>query len=289
MNKIDLVALNFDDDSDAEEQADDDSPVYFSASITDGYSFRSLIDYLRTTNLSGKFVFSSTSITYVRGNTDGSIVNQVVLFPSEFIEYNYHPHNVEFEFSVNLSRLRQAVKSVAKRESIRIFKNKKSKLVTIQPVGKSKGKNPVYAETINDEQKYILPDVVNRKPNFSVSVSDFCTMGVGMNIVKSSYVIFMAKKFGMSCTGYFDSDKESNRTDLGFTGDVKTTECNGDIDNEFIGEYKVGITMIKAMSKISNMNPSGIIKIYLFQNGPMVLSTNVSNYGRINIYLKYNK
>ena len=84
----------------------------FYAEFSDGYSFRNLVEYLKSTNNTGNFLFSSRGINYIQNNTSNTLLNCVEIRGYDLTAYVFNAKLEQIDVGVNLSNLRSITKKL---------------------------------------------------------------------------------------------------------------------------------------------------------------------------------
>src|SRR3972149_5976470 len=138
------------------ECADD---VIFLIEITDGYSFRNLIDYLRYTNTDGTFIFSKKRILFDEFDGDSTVFKHLVIKTCNLSKYIYNYKKENYYCSVQLSELQSSTRKIGKKDGVRLYQKYNDINLYIQILSTNKGgrENILFAKTKT-------PDLENYHP-----------------------------------------------------------------------------------------------------------------------------
>lgn len=277
----------------------DESPPILFAEFADGHSFRNLIEYLKSTNTEGNFVFSADQITYSKADATNTVLNDVVIWTSKLSNYQFRSPE-PIMVGVNNANLRAITKSIGRKDSVQLAMYQNDIRLYLQIIGANA--KPSSQDNINiitprrvTEDSYYIREYTRNEgnPNCSVLSTNFCKMCAAMNSIKCTYVTIIGLYKEMVFKGMMEGDiigrvqKFVNDESLATSQNSKKKGPRLIIQNEEPVTIRTRIATIKALSKINNLsNPSGMIKMYLEPDRPLKLVSNVGNYGQITIYLR---
>lgn len=273
-----------------------DKQMVFCAELSDGYSFRNLIEYLKTTNTRGNFVFKPDMIEYSQSDASNKVLNVVEIRACDLSYYRYYSTKTECVVGINMPNFRTITKSIGKKDGARLYMYEGDPLLYIRILSQNtkmlnkNNVNMIRPQTI-ELQKYIIgqyarPDTL---PNCTVPSIDFSKMCTAMNALRCSSVmvngfhkglVFQAMLDG-ELTGRVDrfGDCNSDHT----TPDLQSLIAQEGSDKELRIEVK--LSTIKALSKLNNLSTNGTIKMYMEAELPLKIVSNIGTYGRLIIYL----
>jgi hypothetical protein len=291
----------------------------FYAEFSDGYSFRNLVEYLKSTNNAGNFLFSSKGITYIQNNTSNTLLNCVEIRSHDLTAYVYNSEEEQVDVGVNLANLRSITKSVGKKDSLRLYMIKGNPHLHISissPNTKELNRNNI--SVIRPQKLEILDfnlDTFNRmesNPNSTAPAIDFNKMCTAMNAIKCNHVAIYAQDTTIVFKGMFDGDIVGRMDRFGISRQQKHLQNTlpeiSEISNTSKSlvtnfedmsppqivilpkdyEYfiKVETSTIKALGKLNNLSPNGTIKMYMEYERPFKMIANVGSYGKLIIFLR---
>jgi hypothetical protein len=276
----------------------------FYAEFSDGYSFRNLIEYLKSTNTNGNFIFHKNGISYSQHNNSNSLLNFIELRSCDLPVYIYRTTQESIKVGINLSNLRSITKSVGKKDSIRIFMVNESPLLHISissPNTKELNRNniSVIRPQKLDDVQYELNEYERDEssPNCTTPAFDFNKMCSAMNALKCNHILVFGDDTSIIFKGMFDGDLVgrtdtfglSKKKDLLFGGysgmESETPQC---IQKPEPHQHsiKIDVSTIKALGKLNNLSPNGTIKMYMEESLPFKMISNIGSYGKLIIYLR---
>ena len=297
------------------------SGYLFYAEFSDGYSFRNLIEYLKSTNTSGNFTFHKEGISYIQHNNSNSLLNCVELRKCDLPVYIYRTEQEFVRVGINLANLRSITKSVGKKDSIRLYMVYGNPLLHISissPNTKELNRNnisvirPQKIDSIEYEINEYQRDETS--PNCTTPAFDFNKMCSAMNALKCSHIIVYGDESSILFQGMFDGDLVGRTDTFGITkkkdnfgtsnipeisefgkiisapsyNEHETPESvlRNPSQNNSNHNIKIDVSTIKALGKLNNLSPNGTIKMYMEEGLPFKMISNVGSYGKLIIYLR---
>jgi hypothetical protein len=274
----------------------------FYAEFSDGYSFRNLIEYLKSTNTNGNFIFHKNGVNYSQHNNTNSLLNFIEIRSCDLSVYIYNSTEDTVKVGINLSNLRSITKSVGKKDSIRLFMVTESPLLHISissPNTKELNRNNISVirpQKLEDVQ-YELNEYEREEifPNCTTPAFDFNKMCSAMNALKCSHILVFGDGSSIVFKGMFDGDLVGRTDTFGITKkrDIYGGYSIGEESPQIIQKpepqqysIKIDVSTIKALGKLNNLSPNGTIKMYMEENLPFKMISNIGSYGKLVIYLR---
>lgn len=279
--------------------------VSYIATFNDGYSFRSLIDFLKLSLNDANLFFSKDKITLREITPLGAVLFDVVINTNEIGEYKFFS-NTEEHFGFDFIELKNSFNSIGKKSSIKIWKYENNRNIWIQRVNKSpqtsSNHDYITHKDVNVPVHVDLPDY-DSGPNCTINSSEFADMckSIISKKCKCTHVIIK----GFPCGVVFESHEETKVSGRIHTfgdcnikpGEEKLIDPNQervtDTDLQYnsenkICEIKVGINLIKALAKINSFAPkrNNTMQIYLSKDAPICMITKIGDYGTMKILIK---
>jgi hypothetical protein len=275
----------------------------FYAEFSDGYSFRNLIEYLKSTNTNGNFIFHKDGLSYSQHNNSNSLLNFIELRGCDLPVYVYRASEESIKVGINLSNLRSITKSVGKKDSIRLFMVHGNPLLHISissPNTKELNRNniSVIRPQKLDDVQYELNEYEREEssPNCTTPAFDFNKMCSAMNALKCNHILVFGDDSSIVFKGMFDGDLVGRTDTFGLTKkkDVYFGIANMDSETPQIVQkpephqhsIKIDVSTIKALGKLNNLSPNGTIKMYMEEGLPFKMISNIGSYGKLIIYLR---
>ena len=287
----------------------------FYAEFSDGYSFRNLIEYLKSTNTNGNFIFHKDGISYSQHNNSNSLLNFIEIRSCDLPVYVYRSTEDSIRVGINLSNLRSITKSVGKKDSIRIYMVYNNPLLHISissPNTKELNRNNI--SVIRPQKLEVVEYEINAyqreetSPNCTTPAFDFNKMCSAMNALKCSHILVYGDDTSIVFKGMFDGDLVGRTDTFGIIkkkedqlpqlheisefGKIITQAYPENIPNTIsksaITQHniKIDVSTIKALGKLNNLSPNGTIKMYMEEGLPFKMISNIGSYGKLTIYLR---
>jgi hypothetical protein len=269
----------------------ENSEYTFSISISDGYSFRNLIEYLKITNSTGNLIFKPNGIMYQNSNVDGTILNEFNLRAEDLPTYKFYSEG-EITVGVNLNGLRLITKPIGRKDSIRMYmKNNDEKGYLYLHINSAKSIDRENVSFIQpeyvDNVKYIVEGYTRQvgDPNLSIQSQQFTKIFSTINSLKCVTCGVKVFESGIAFEGIKSNGTSGHIERYGDCG----RKPDGSIDiNDDIGVGEIGIktNTIKAMTKLGNLSHNDSIKLYMEKDLPLKIVTNIGSYGKLTIYIR---
>lgn len=275
--------------------------IIYSAEITNGYVFRQIFELYDKLVIEGIPVYFKSQNITIRTGTSSSrdsmkLISDIEIYTDDIINYYFNEDfatiKSEDEESVscyieelNINTVKSVFKSIAKSNSVRIYKTTSSDDVFIE----IKGLTSEHSRLSTGKYRKIHYDVAEyqdeiTKPNLKIEISHFCTTMKGMTRGDPEYTSFKVFPEGMMIEGRNGSGSITKDMKWGITSQPQSNS-NLEIESSDYYETKVSPSSIKALTKISSMSNYSIIKIISFRNGLLRLNHKIGDFGEHNIYL----
>lgn len=267
-----------------------DEPEYlFYADFSDGYSFRNLVEYLKNTNITGNLAFKKDGIFYEQHNNSTTLLNAIEIRGYDLSAYIYNSNSEVINVGVNLANFRSITKSVGKKDSIRLYMVIDNPMLYISissPNTKELNRNNVSVIRPQklDVTGYTFPeyDRTETNPNCTAPSFDFNKMCMAMHSIKCNQVKIYSEGNNIIFKGMFDGDIVGRIDTFGVNKRNHTSIA--DIEASYY--ILIETSTIKALGKLNNLSPNGTIKMYLEEDRPFKIISNVGSYGKLTIYLR---
>jgi len=188
----------------------------FRATFHDGYIFRNLIEYIKKCNQHANIVFSKNEISFSEMNNNGTILNEFKIYTSSIVEYEYKSDNEYYMVSLDVNSLFDHLKSVAKKNTLRIFKLKGKLPICFQKISSYRQNPPngsMLAPLINNNKifNYIPPKFTTNEnnPTCKVPIDEFYDECKKLKDQKYESVIIRGSEKGISI---FANSESGSRT-----------------------------------------------------------------------------
>ena len=257
----------------------------FYMEITNGYVFRQIFeiyDRLIVNVIPIYFKESGVTIRTSAKNNGKKIISDIEIFTDDIINYYLNPDMASYPANenrkachveqFNINKLKSIFKSIAKSNSVLIYKTTESDNIYIEIKGITVEKsvlNKISYQLIENDISQLNDEII---PNVKIDINQFCTCMKGMSRGDVDSIIFKVYKDGIEIEGKNTSGQKTKSSKWG--------ELEGDY-------YKtcVDINVIKALCKISGTTFYSIIKVFCDKTGEVRLLHKVSDFGEHNIYL----
>ncbi len=250
---------------------EDDGLRDFYLPLSNGYSFRTLIDVLIASIINVRFVLTKDWITLCEKDTNETIMHRVRIATSQLVDYYLDETLSPLSLCTNLRDIKQSLRSAQKRTSRIVFFNnsvdetkRKRELyaASIQP-GRSGGRStiplidiPEVTEEM-DESLFDYPDEVDNINEFLITlpVVDVSRAIHAVCNTKCDYVEIECYKRGFVINGYKDGNNLGTHP-LGKCVDptVQGTQKAIKINGPMICKYRIKSSVIKPYSKMNNIS-----------------------------------
>lgn len=280
-----------------------DPPVIiYSAEITNGYVFRQIFELYDKLVIEGiPMYFKDTGITIRTGSSSSrdsmKLISDIEIFTDDIIHYYMNEDLATIKKSdeqesacyieeLNINTVKSVFKSIAKSNSVRIYKTTLCDDVFIEIRGLTTEHSRL---TTNKFRKfhYDISEYQDdfEKPNLKIEISQFCTTMKGMTRGDAEYTSFKVFPEGMMIEGRNGTGSITKDMRWGKLPDQDDVAIEIEYDKDDYYETKVSSSSIKALTKISGMSNYSIIKIISSRNGLLRLSHKIGDFGEHNIYL----
>lgn len=164
--------------------------------FSDGYSIRNLIEYLKSTNVHGNFVFTEDGISYSQPDADNTILNEISIPRCNLPMYIYNSTEPYLAIGVTISNLRKITKSIGKKDTVQMYILPNNpmlciRIISVNTKALNRGNMNYLKPQSLDLVFYDLKDAYSRSddnPNCSIPIMDFCRMCAAMYSIQCSYV-----------------------------------------------------------------------------------------------------
>ena len=266
--------------------------IIFFVDILDGYSFRQLFDFCKSSVTATPFYITKKSINIKRGNSLNKLILDIVLYGDLFLKYyvNEELFNTKDEnlhiITPNLNDFYQQIKNIPKQGSIKLYQCAETpKTLYLQIYGGTKSNNGGYISIKIDDyihKEYNFDDkIYNNPPTAKTSLSSFCSACDTSIKYRANFATFKC----YSDLVIYNVNSESN-IDCGKIP-WYSDNYNPLINYQETEFFSISITnsILKTLSKLVNINNKGIIKIYCRCQNIMKIILNIGLMGKLTIYI----
>lgn len=268
------------------------------AHITEGYTIRSLIEFLYGTLVDGYIIFDEKGMYLVKGDYENHVINRVRI-EDEWLPYYFCNSKEPIKFGLTISNLRTITQSIGKKNGIIFVIYVKSKSLYIQYVGENEGNNENDMGNLKpqrikgavfdlEKDEYPSTRVCTAKisgftamcsyflrSNMSFARAKIHPSGVTFTVVSTGKITGKKKSFGIipkERKKYDDSDDE-----------------NSDDENEEDENiYYIQKEVVKAMTKLNSLTTAnGTFQVYWEANKPyLMFKFPIGVMGKLEIFVR---
>lgn len=302
--------------------------LIFLIEISDGYSFRNLIEYLSYTNTEGTFILQKKKIIYSEANGDGDLANHLVIKTCNLSKYIFNLEDKDqYLLSVQLSELRANTKSIGKKDVLRLYKRSDDINLYIQILSTNRGGrgNVLFVKTksVDPEECQPFDDTIvgftrsKDEPNTNCIISDFAKTMKNLAQYKSDHILLKGYPNGILASSYLEGHINGRGEEFGnceaFAPRRSYPDINSIISKDSNNNNNVAtplaetkkvrliikqaeeLPLIKmtsraalALGKTNNTSSNGIVKMYLEAGKPCRFILPIGYYGKLTIYIRDN-
>jgi hypothetical protein len=281
----------------------DDRKILYMAEFTDGYSFRQLIDYLKTIlTTEATLIFTQTEIKLRKSDSCFRTLNDIVIRGEDLGRYEYYSDLEEEIFGFDLGRLKTTTSTIGKKDGFRIWKYENNEKLFMQKISQKKNSTTNSYDFILNKlvpvEEFELPEY-DTAHNCNITASEFSEMCKSMTSIKCKNVVAIGFHRSIIFKAITDTEIIGRHVQFGDPnvkqGEEKTFDPNykpGSLDVDWdtsneICRVQIVTSTIKALVKINNFS-SGInnLQIYVKKDNPICIRARIGNFGIINIYLR---
>lgn len=281
----------------------------------DGYTFRLLMEYIKSTCQSGNIIFNKTSIVLTECNEHFTILNDFKINTIDLVNYQYKSSSESYIVAFSMEDLLPHLKSVTKKKSVKLLKKPNSSIIYIQVLNSYDEVSNKYhilkPKTIDTRYLYTPPNIkYNEIPNCVVPLSIFCKDCGEYKDCKYGTVTIRVSSNGIVLTGNQDgiidglvspygnynpneNEEETQTIELPDLNNIDISDISIKNQNTQIvhssiksNNIIVSLDIIKTFSKFIGISPGGTVKFYKIKNSPLKLVCNIGTCGILSVYLK---
>jgi hypothetical protein len=279
----------------------DINPLYFLVFVIDfcdGYSLRSLFEYMKLTKNDVNVILSSNQIQFQQLNQEQGIFNHVEINSNDLTRYQYQSPYEYTVFTVNITDILGIIKSVGKKDGIRlskslnrldlelvIFNNNSIDTIDRSNISIIRLQNPV------DNNIYEQPKYKTDQPSFTVQSNVLSKVTRGISTVRSGKIILYGYRHGLKMECNFPDMTMSKICTLGNIENVIQRATNNRVElvskvtNKPLVEITIRPYTIKNLHKITTTNTVSMVKFYIEEEMPIKILTSIGNFGRITVII----
>lgn len=265
----------------------DKKEFVYNLEITNGYVFRQIFELYIKLVIQGIPLFFKEDGVTIRagsGNKNGRrLISNIEIFADDIIDYYFNEELADIKAGeetpaiiveqFNINDVGNNFKSIAKSNSVRLFKEKGAKCAGVQTKGLITDISWIEC-TKYQSIEYDLSgfDDIEDKPNIKIEINQFCSIMKGMTKGDPEYISFKVYPKGIEVESWSSS------------GTLMRNGNWGHIEGEPF-ETKVNHSVIKALCKINSMANHSIVKFYSNKDGYLKLVHKIGDFGEHSIFL----
>ena len=267
-----------------------DAHLIFMACFVDGYSIRQQFEYFRTMLTAAPMYFDREGLSIKRGNGPETLITSTRILAKRLVEYTFNPEYINepdrqrHVVNINLKDFYNQIKSLAKKEGIRVFQYAESPgTLVCQMFGSTKnnaGYTRIKTEAF-DEKDYVVDDGIapDATPNLKITLTSFCAACNTFDRASYTYGIFKCYPRAVSL---YAANETVSSDGTNMWGTITHQEVQGrklitKTDPYFV--TKVPIALIRALKKMNGWNVNGIVSIFCVKDRYVRLETSVGCFG----------
>lgn len=240
--------------------------LIFEIDFHDGYTLRQLFEFLRLALPCAPLTINSKGIYLERGNGQNTMLVRLFINRKNLIKYYINEEKFndkgcnQHKVNINIAFFLEQIKNISKRDGITIYQSSDYRDYVFGKAlggGKLLSQGVIYFRTQAYEHiSYEVEDGVkeNDLPNHVIPLVSFCTICSGIAKTKNNSAIIVYPN-GVRIVTY---------TQTGSMGRNDTWGNCDDSQKKFV--TKVSHSDMKALSKMINLNPNGIVRVYSKKN-----------------------
>lgn len=268
------------------------------ADFVDGYTFRQQWEFYKQSLSCAPMFFTENGVSIRRGNGTTTLIVDTLMRDDDLMDHYVDKTRWNWKdchvINVNLKDFHGHIKSVAMKESVRIYQYAEyPELVFIQLYGGNKNSNGYI--TVRTEKfepiDYHIDDGSKEtdKPNVKVPLAMFCTACGNVARVKFPYAVLRVYPKGAHLMAGNEIGTSSRNAHWGDCSGIVESKSRlavkGKTKTPVVYSTKIPLDVVKAMVKMTNFNKGGLLSIYGNGDGVVRLQTPVGHYAAARIHL----
>jgi len=284
-------------EEDEEIYTEDDE--YFEIEFTEGFIFKSLIEFLKQTTQKGNFIFSQKGIKYEKMDLSKKILN-ILEIDCEILHYEFPPTNEDVIFGINFKDVVAIIGKVKRKEGVKLRKLPRDKklYISVTTSNDSSSENNNYGTIIpysEQDISYLInndeKDDKSKEHSFVIPTIKFVNACNRITSIKCIDITMKSEGKGAvfeTTIGGTVSKKEilgDNKTHSSPKLKPKDEDEKMEEAPEEVIKIDINPNTVKSLAKLGNLCQNGSIKIIMEKNKPLKIITPVSNYGTLKTYI----
>jgi hypothetical protein len=282
----------------------------FTTKISDGYSFRNTISMFKNENPEITLLVSVKGISISFMNKGNNCIHDVDIRAEDLQYYSYGiAGNAFFPITVNTNQLLNTTKGVGRKDAIKVkwIEGWKRLIIQLEKSGKASNRaSDSYVDIIDRRYNKLefKNEFTNDDPCIKMLSKEFSEICAHISALKCSYMEVNGNVNKITFKGIMaDESIATTREHIPY---ICSTDTYKDIDSsliidtvydddcqlniikpeEFI-KTRIPVLTVKALSKLPNIAPNGVLlKFYFIQGKPLKIESVIGTYGNYNMYLR---
>lgn len=267
---------------------EDSKPLVYNLEITNGYVFRQIFELYIKLVIQIIPIFLREDVITIRsatGNKNGrKLISNIEIITDDIVDYHFNKELADIKGDedspdiileqFNINDIGNNFKSIAKTNSVCLFKRQDSKCAGVKTKGLITDVSWIECAKYQSVE-YDLSgfEDISESPNIRIEINQFCSIMKGMTKGDPDYISFKVYPRGLLVESWSSS------------GSLMRNGNWGNIKEEKFYETKVNSSVIKALCKINSMSNYSIIKIYSSRKGHLKMSHKIADFGNHEIFL----
>jgi hypothetical protein len=284
--------------------ADDNSNCLILAHFHDGYSLRNVFQFLRNTCRCVHMLFGEDSIVIKEENAKGSIFAECEIRVDDLTDYIFNCPVEPLVCSFDAIEMQKATKAVGKKDGIKLYVkggNNPSIYIEVLNVGSGSFGDGLKLVPLIDSKPAVFTDMEykRKKANARPPINQFSKFCADIASHKCTSINIIGFETGILIQG-MESNIPKTIKRFGninlpalpnmngryiMDGDTSKPQLNIHYPDE-VARITIDTHPIQAMGKFNNLCPTGIIKIFLEEDKPLKIISNIGCYGTLTLYIK---
>lgn len=275
--------------------------------ISDAYSFKCTIEYLRMLNSDVNFVFKPNGIFCEQEGLNKTVLNMVELKPDDMIRYIYNSAQKQIVFGFDTKELLTQIKMATRKDTIIMYMTDNDSTLYIQLHGPKA--NTGSRETVVSVANKSIPLVEyttpvykrsEKEPTCKVSTAVFTESCKAIQNAKYEHVIVKGYPTGVlirnvQSDGRISSHDKFGDIDCDISQLLKTDAVKvvggGNVRLNVLqklqpDEIRLEGKIFNALVKLRNLSGVGLTKIYMEPGLPLKIICNIGLFGKLTIQLR---
>lgn len=254
----------------------------FLLELIEGYTLRNFIDYLKSTNTKNANIkFTNNLVSLVQSNATFVILNDFQIKTYLLPRYEFKCDSGQIIIGIEIEEFKLITKKIGRKEGLRITKNEDENHITIEILCNNRDSgNPNYIIKNRYFDPYnfsspVFPNDNKENRNITSSVTEFTRI---CGVLSSYNNTVIVQTFPKGIVFKIETELEQSLC-IQSLGEIHENDVE-------INTLCIDQKIIKALSKINNLCPSGALIFYFEKNKPILLTCKVGYFAKLKISIK---